>query len=270
MQLSGEVLDHIFSFLVSHKDTLIACLKDPALSPSAERHFYRHIAVLFCRPIQNDFGGEATPVDFFQPHHLSKLVSEKPHILSYVQILTIRVGTHPHAIGQEDHVQVARDLNEFATTLLMFPALKCIMLTTDLNWSEADMFRAALEDRINLPTIKEVHLAGRQILPLSSLDSCKNIKNLSLLHGPIQVDGKPCISTLPKLRSLTLSPPFDSPPLLAWLKLHITELRFLSLKCDRSSVEAELLQVCSETLYELDINLLNSRCKVYSLPSMHH
>ncbi len=41
MQLSVEILDHNFSFLVSHRKTLVACSEDPVLSPIAQYCIYK-------------------------------------------------------------------------------------------------------------------------------------------------------------------------------------------------------------------------------------
>jgi len=70
-------------------------------------------------------------------------------------------------------------------------------------WYWPDVFRATLKDRLELPTVKEVHLEGRQDLPLSSIDICKNTENL-FLPGPFEATHRVCDSTPPQLKSLTL------------------------------------------------------------------
>ena len=66
-------------------------------------------------------------------------------------------------------------LDEFSKTLLVFPVLECIMLTTPpflQNWHWPNAFRAALEDRLNhLRTLKD--LTGSKDLPFTVLENCK-------------------------------------------------------------------------------------------------
>jgi hypothetical protein len=244
MQLSVEILDHIFGFLVSHRETLIACSKDPVLSPIIERHLYYHLNVHFGKR-------RSDADDAFQPDDLSKLVSENPRILCYVRILEIQVVS-------------PRLLDRFADTLLKFPALECVVLnpTYEHNWCEwSDVFRAALEDRLSLPTVKEVHIQGFTILPISLLDSLKNVKNLSLPGSSFVERFHASGSTLPQLESLRLTTRFSSTTLLPWIKLQIKELR--SLKCEFYMGQlSELLRVCSGTLNTFDVGFEYSQCMV--------
>jgi hypothetical protein len=62
---------------------------------------------------------------------------------------------------------------------------------------------AALQDRLNLPTVKDVHLVGDQEFSFSSIGNCKNIENL-LLSGSFE-DAEEVDSTPLQLKSLTLS-----------------------------------------------------------------
>jgi hypothetical protein len=157
-------------------------------------------------------------------------------------------------------------LDEFAQTLLVLPELECIMLVSKdarYEWSWSKVFQAAFGDRLNLPTVKEIHLICSHDFPFSILDNCNNIKNLTL-SGNFLLDpeGQFCDSVLPRLESLTLSTHFLIPSLLRWVKLHIKQLQ--SLKCAESSVELlpELLGVCSGTLRALELDLGQSPCKV--------
>jgi hypothetical protein len=245
MQLSVEILDQVFSFLVPHRETLIACSKDPVLSPIIERHLYHHVIV--------HFGKRRSDTDYaFEPDDLSKLVSENPRILCYVQILEIQVEN--------------RLLDGFADTLLRFPVLECVVITSPnydswCNWS--DVFRAALEDRLRLPTVKEVHLRGIARIPISLFDNLKSVKYLSLTGFSTVDRFHASASTLPQLESLRLSTQLDSTAsLMAWVKLHIKELR--SLKCVFFKEQlSELLGVCSDTLNNLDVDFEHSRCMVH-------
>ena len=250
MRLSVELLDHIFSFLVSDQRTIISCSKDPVLFPIIERQLYYHTIVRFAKGWRESGCG-------FEPECLSKLISEDPRILNYVRILQIQVDLDQ--MRNED-LAITAQLDEFAETLLMFPFLECIILTTSKRhvWSWPDVFRAALQDRLNLPTVKEVHIVGKQYSPFSLIGNCKNIENLLLsgsFTGAVEGDD----ATPLQLKSLTL--PHISHSLVDSIKLHINHLQ--SLRCAQSSVDhlPELLGVCSKTLNRLDIDLTHSQCK---------
>jgi hypothetical protein len=246
MNLSVEILDHIFSFLVSDRTTLIACSKDPVLSHIVERHLYYIITVGFDALGR---GREHSDSDFTSAP-LSSFVSENPQILYHVRILRIRVALR----------YFSDILDQFATTLLMFPVLECIQLITPQSTRHdwPDVFRPALKDRLALPTLKEVHMVGRQDFRCSLIDNCQNIENLLLSGSYLGTECRPCISTFPQLRSLTsLSSLHES--FLASLKPHLKELR--SLKCAVKDLP-ELLEVCSRKLTMLDIDLFHTSCKL--------
>ena len=256
MKLSVEILDLIFS-LLSHRMTLIACSKDPMLSQIVERHLYCYITVYF----DNLGRWECMEHDDFGPVRLSSFISKNPRILHYVRILQIYVHLD-HFCRDPD--SMAKKLDQFAETLNRFPSLECIKLDTSKNrlfvWP--DDFRAALEDRFKLPTLKEVHIKGSHDFPCSLIDNHTNIENL-LLSGSFHGNKRPfCGSNLPQLKSLTLLSRDLRHSSLPSVKHHINELQ--SLKCASSAVGdlPELLGVCSQTLKRLDIDLLYSPCKM--------
>jgi len=253
MQLSVEILDHVFSYLVSHRETLIACSKDPVLFPIVERHLYYHVIVNI-GPVPAD----REPDYAFEPKRLSELVSKRPHIKHYVRILQIQVN---------EFEQLDLDgtwtyfLDEAAKHLLRFPNLECIMLTisehTVHDWPLSPAFRSALKE-LSLP-VKEIRITGSQNFPISTFYNCKNIKHLTL--SGIFEDGLVGDSAFPLLKSLALDA-YLSSSTRTWVKLHINELQ--SLKCASSSTQMlpELLGVCSETLKGLEIDFRNSPCKI--------
>ena len=247
MQLPFDIVDYIFSLLVSDRKTLIACSKDPVLFPFVERHIHDHIIVQFGIKTTTDTDDALRLA--FGPENLVKLVSENPHIVYYVRILQIQVDS-----GHPDEMD-----DSFANTLLKFPGLECIMLAASKarGWDVLDSFRAALEDRLNLPTVKEVHLRGDRT-PLSLLNNSKNITNLSL--SGFSIENQLCASTLPQLHSLRLLTRDVSPLLLAWIKCHIQELR--SFKCALRNGQdiLGLLELCSGTLEKLDLSVGYLRC----------
>jgi len=243
-----EILDHIFSFLVPHRETLIACSKDPVLSPIVEKYLYHHLII--------NIGDQKTPPHSLTPDQLSKLVLENPRILYHVRILQIQFGIE-HLWAEGTEAVMAQHLDEFANLLLMFPVLECIMLISlnDSRWDLPDAFRAALEDRLNLPTITEAHIEDVKGFSLSLFDNCASLKKLTLVGSFRRCD---TTSAQPQLQSLTVDIGLASmPPLyMAWIKLHIKELQ--SLKCEIASVRQErplpeFLGVCSQTLTKLDI-----------------
>jgi len=77
-----------------------------------------------------------------KPDCLSNLISENPNILNYVRILQIQVDLDQ--MRTEDQA-IMTQLDEFAETLLMFPFLESIILTTSKKrvWYWPDVFRAA-------------------------------------------------------------------------------------------------------------------------------
>lgn len=263
MQLSEDILDHIFGYLVSHRETLVACSKDPYLSSIVKRHLYYHLIVNIGNRNQKTISNYA-----LKPGHLAQLVSESPHILYNVRILEIQLDMDYKTCKYwmpEGFTVIAKHLDEFANLLLMFPVLECIRLTSgeEFSWYWPDAFRTALEDRLHLSTVEEVHIRGVRDFPLSLFDNCNNLKKL-VLSAPFTRCFYDSVSTLPKLQSLAVSTDFIDPPYLTWIKLHINELRSLKCMLQLSSGQNPLpmlLEGCSQTLNKLDICLGHLRCK---------
>jgi len=257
MQFSAEIIDHIFSFLVSSRETLVACSKDPALYQIVERYLYHHLVVHIGKPTKSTSSLHHS----HEPNRLSKAVFRNPRILNYVRILQIEIK-----ISSQWEDAARQQLDCFAKTLRGFPLLECIILTTSAHheWYWSGVFRAALEGRLNLPTVSGIHLLGQSEFPSSLLDNRENIKNLSLSALALFNEGHNV--KLPKLQTLTLSIHFMSFDILSWIKLHISDLK--SLKYTATSglwALSEMLMVCSQTLEKLDISLIDTKCKGYFL-----
>ncbi len=249
MRVSLEILDLILGFLIPHRETLIACSKDQVLFPIVKRHLYYHVIV--------HFGSNNRRADTnyaFKPDRLSKLLSEDPRILNYVKILQVQFKGDPLLCMRTFKLE----LDKFAKTLVKFPVLECIIITSpgDSDWcflSEA--FQDALENRLSLPTVMEVHFLhfADEILP------DLNCKNNLALSGYFSTPGQ--------FRSLQQFLPLDpfyrlKPyPLHRWAKSHIKELRSLRCVAPVGGGLAELLEVCSGTLNELDIDFENASRK---------
>jgi len=119
MKLSAELVDLIFSFLVSHQKALLACSKIPELSQIVETPLSHH------RP-ECLLPWPGSDTDPSSPNRISKFISENPHIPHYVRVLQIRVLFEHLNINNLDIMQ---DLENFAKTLLLSPVLECIKLT---------------------------------------------------------------------------------------------------------------------------------------------
>jgi len=77
----------------------------------------------------------------------------------------------------------------------MFPVLECITLTSKNRvWYWSDTFRAALDDRLNLPTVKEIHFVGGKDFPFALLDTCEHVENLSLSGSKVDCVIRPSLS----------------------------------------------------------------------------
>jgi len=251
MQLPVEVVDHIFSFLVSDRRTLIdiACSEDPVLFPMVERHFFHQITVLI--PYGKIDHG-------FEPDRLFNLVSENPRILTYVRILEIYYNSDP----------VMKCFDDLVKTLLLFPKLECVFLWFVgglRRWP--DVFQATLKEHLNLSTVKKLHIGGEMTVPLYLFDHFKNIENLSIT-GTSGAVGQACDSTLPQLKSLTLLIQYLPPSLLPWLKLHTKELQSLECMLLHWYTLSELLGL-SPGLNKLDVDVLHSPCKVHVSSDSH-
>lgn len=249
MQLSFDILDHIFSFVP--RWTLAICSKDPILSPIVEKHYYYHVTVC----IKDDRWID--PLEF-APSQIAELVSEKPHIKNYTRVLQIENTVADYYGPKKPPPQIVmKQWDEFAKTLLTFPLLESIRFTTKFltHWPAA--FRAALGDRLKLPTVKEVQCHSGPF-PFSLLSDCGNIKSLSLSNTDISED-QVNISTFFQLESLALLGSFSSSPLLAWIKLQISELQSLRLQEGDFGLLSELLGLCSGTLKTLVIDF---QCKL--------
>ena len=242
MRLPVEILNRIFSFLVSDLSTLTTCSKDPLLFPIVERHLYYHVHV--------HFDGRTDNLGTFGPDDLSNRISENPRIVHYVRILHLEFNS----ISTQTKV-----LLEFATTLRMFSLLESIWLTgTDVFFQFPDAFRAAFEDRLGQPTIKELRLDGRTTIPVSWLNRVKNLEDL-FLSGSFDVTGRSS-STLPQLKSLSMNLTSNSFPAgFAWIDLHTNTVQSLRLSNLGPLFQLRCLQ--AQTLNILDICLHKSQCK---------
>jgi len=252
--LPYDILDHIFSFLKPHPRALYQCSKaHPILSQIVERHRFHHIIVAT---------GFSKIAFSLKPSQLLKHLAEKPRIVNYVTILQI-----DFASGYQGE-PIEPTLNEIASLMPMFPVLECIILSTQKSYPVSlkglpQSFRKALENCLCLPTLQEVHI-GNISFPLSMLDNHANINYLSLSHPP-QVEPEYLETTYPQIKFLALGG-FDNRSndfaRATWAKRHITQLQSLKYDLSCNEMISPVLDVCSDTVENLYIDLY--RCEFKS------
>ena len=239
MELPLDVVDYIFGFLKSDSKSLVACSKaHPVFSQIIEKYLYYHIVI----------HTRTDPHWSLQPLHFIKLLSDTPQIVNHVRILQIVL--HSPTIHNLEEIQA----------LSMFPLLECIVLSGNLlhpfSWNELPQcFRTAVEDCLCLPTLREVHVRN-MLFPLSLLDNLVNVDRFSLSGSPQIHDCQ--ADTYPQLQSLSVHRIGDHKlaSFITWAKQRILKLQ--SLECDYYSDEQiifDLLEICSDTLDNLDLNL---------------
>ncbi len=256
MEIPFEILDHIFGFLITHPASLVACSEaHHVFSRMVEKYRYYHIIT---------HTGRTYFKYSIEPSHLTKLLSDKPQIANYVRVLQVELEYLCHKS------EMAPYLEQIAAILPMFPVLQCIVLVAPyrggtVSWGEdlPQSFRKAVKDCLHLLTLQEVHVSGFLDFPLSTLDSHANIDCFSL-RGPPQIS-EFADTTYPQLKSLSVEG-FHSQHhhtyFSAWAIQHIAKLQ--SLKYDYSidySIDEtipKLLEICSDTLNNLDLNLEDS------------
>ena len=251
MELPFDVLDYIFGLLRSDPQSLVECSKaHPGFSRILNRHLFYHIVIrLDDRSISTLHGYNLFVFDVIE------LVSETPQLVDNVRILQIELNT-PRFNGSH--------LEEFASILPTFSALQFIILGSrrHIVWQDTPppSFRTALEGCFQLPTLQKVYVCNLAF-PLSLLGTNPNV-NFLILSGLPQIPAS-SNDPFPQLKSLSFDR-IHGPPLRSfsnWAKRHITNLQ--SLKCDYEEVVSELLEACSDTLENLDIdfNLLTTECE---------
>ena len=259
MEVPFDVLDSIFRFLRSHPKTLVACSKaHPVFSQAIERHLYYHIRFRTHSDQPERTGDTGYTIE---PPYLIELLTNTPHIVNYIRILQI---DFKDTLLNRETTQI---LQNITLVLPMFSGLECMILTAPshiLSWNQLPQgLRAAVENCIRLPTLQRLHI-GKLMFPLSILDEHLNINCFSLSGTPqIPV----CSEGInPQLTAVSFD--FIHDPhivsFITWAKRHIFKLQ--SLKCDYSNEEliSELLEICSHTLHNLDLQV-EQVCKLTSL-----
>ena len=166
MSLPTDVLDLILSFLQDDHAALKACLEShPIISQIAERYSYAHITVNENATIKSEIQFDVK---------LAVVLSRKPRIAKYVRSLEINIGSY--------------SLSEELPTILSsdsLPRLTKIALSSGpgfcIGWqSLPESFRTAFIAFFNLPSIRGISIAWISGFPLSALNGCSKVKDLTL------------------------------------------------------------------------------------------
>ena len=250
MDLSLDIIDHIFSFLRSHPNSLIACSEaHPNFSLIAERHQFYHIVI---------HTGFTEFAYSFKPTCLVELISKTPRIVNHVRVLQIEFNSNYRS---RDLITPGPLLEDIALVLSRFPLIECFMLSTmntELTWQNLPQgFRTAVEDCLHLPTLQEAHLGDLEF-PSSPLDHNTNFFSLT---GDSQIpECSDPDTTYPQLKTLSVKRTDNR--LRIWAKRCIGNLQ--SLECHHYEACTELLEACSDTLQNLHIGLWDKDCKLSS------
>ena len=166
MSLPTDVLDLILSFLQEDHTTLKACLEShPILSQIAERYSYAHLTVDENATIQSEI---QVQVD----GKLTDVLSRRPRIAKYVRSLEIRIGSD--SFSQELPTILSSDLLPCLTTIAL--SSKC-----GIGWqSLPESFRTAFIASFDLPSIRSISIVWISSFPLSALNGCNKVKDLTL------------------------------------------------------------------------------------------
>ena len=228
MSLPPDVLDHIFSFLQSDTGTLKACSQShPTLSQLVERHLYVRIT-LYDYDAVDDKGLGTT--------EYAKLLIDRPYIVDYIRILEIKMVPFG-----------GRHLDKILKMLPILFNLKKVTLASResspaaaLAWAVLPKrFHLALLDCLHLPNMKELCINDIPDFPLSSLNNCNTIENLTLRGWAPDAEA----SSWPQMRNLHALV-YD--------------------RCDSSLVLlSQLIESCSNRLTRLYIDF-GHKCTPYS------
>ena len=250
MDFPSDILHYIFSFLKADPESLIACSNThPSFSPIAEKYLYYHITIQTSLTYRASLSGY-----HLEPSQLLELLSESPQIANHVRVLQL-------TFVELDSNRVMDKYEQIARILPLFPLVKCIMLQSMyfISWQTGlpQILRMAVENCFFLPTMQEIQIGSTLTFPLSLLNKHAHITCLSFPARPQMPDRPDDIYPPLQLKSLIFAwfhrNYYDC--ISTWTKPHITTLR--SLQCEYSSEQVilELLNVCSGTLNNLDLEV---------------
>jgi len=168
MSLPPDVLDLILSFLQGDHAALRVCSRcHPMLSRLAERYSYAHITVDESATIKSEIQVDVK---------LTAVLSRRPRIANYVRTLEIRIASDSPLFFSQ----------AFLTIFPWLPCLTKITLSSDsehesIRWrSLPESLRTALVGSFHLPSIKGISIRWIAGFPLSELNSCNTVEDLTL------------------------------------------------------------------------------------------
>ena len=255
MELPFELLDYIFGLLRSDTESLIKCSQaHRSFYGIVNRHLFYHINILLFHVRLVASASPRYGYNLTLPH-LIKLLSQKPQLVEHVRVLQIDFDDR----NQVQTPLFQRDsFKSLASILPRFPAFESIILNAPnrIAW-EGSLplnFRKVLGRCFQLPTVQEVY-AFRFQLPLHLVGTNPNIKFIFLSGSsptPDDVD-----LPLLQLRSLSVNDiyGFSLRTFSTWAKRHTLQLQSLKCNYDEGDFVLGILEACSNTLTDLDIDL---------------
>ena len=165
MSLPTDLLDLILSFLQEDHAALRVCAEShPILSQLAERYSYAHVTVDENTIIMSEIQVGA---------RFTVVLSTRPHIANYVRSLEVSISS-PWRISFPQALP---------TVLSSLPCLTKIRLTSNGSigwWSLPETFRTTLIGAFHLPSMKGISIMHMHSFPLSALNGCNGVKDLTL------------------------------------------------------------------------------------------
>ena len=192
------------------------------------------------------------------PYQFGKLLQFDQSLANHVRSLCIVIPES--CFFKYNQVKSRRSISNISWVLPLLPELTSITLKsgdTPILWVQLrEDFHVAFTRRIQLSSVTQVRLHGIFDFPLSVLDKCINVKSLSL-DGRHWDSGDP--STLPclPLESLQINHhAHHLTRIISWAKFNrIRSLNYRSVDPMSFRVLPQLLQVCSDSLVDLELDL---------------
>jgi len=249
-----EIVDLVFSFLEADPFTLQKCVQcHPEISKIAERHLYANITIL-------DSKSSRDHPQIMPSSTLVQLLSHSPYIANYVRSLTIMLTRGP-SLGSQLDPEVASVLRDKLRLLEKFGLTSNLNYMYRIPWSGVHgNVQAALLTFLRLPTLKEVSISRIAHFPLSLLDECRNVTRVLLQDNFCHLDYKVVRPSYPPLDFLSLQD--CCPTVIPWIRSHTP--RSLDFRVDDPYTFQKILQVCSDTLTNLNVDLWHRACAFFS------
>ena len=249
-----EIVDLVFSFLEADPFTLQKCVQcHPEISKIAERHLYANITIL-------DSKSSRDHPQIMPSSTLVQLLSHSPYIANYVRSLTIMLTRGP-SLGSQLDPEVASVLRDKLRLLEKFGLTSNLNYMYRIAWPEVhENVQAVLSTFLRLPTLKEVSISRIAHFPLSLLDECRNVTRVLLQNNFCHSDYKVVRPSYPPLDFLSLQD--CCPTVIPWIRSHTP--RSLDFLVDDPYTFQKILQVCSDTLTNLNVDLGHRTCAFFS------